>query len=175
MATRSYTSRRELEEYHFSAAATVLLPLGLILLQLYLPQAWFRFGQFLELPLVAVIFFAVSRRSPIWGAVTGTLIGLLRDSLTAQPLGIYGMADAIIGYAAASIGVQVDVEALTTRGVMAFCFCLLQSGLLYLIRRILLGMPGEHLFWLHELIRAVINVVVAVPLFALLDHAKRRD
>jgi rod shape-determining protein MreD len=175
MATRSYTSRRELEEYHFGAAATILVPLGLILAEAYLPLIWFRL-EILELPLVAVIFFAVSRRSPIWGALTGTAIGLLRDLLTGQPPGIYGIADAIIGYAAASIGVQVDVEALGTRALMSFVFCLLQSGLLYLIRRNLLGLSqGDHLFWLHELVRAGINVVVSVPLFMLLDRAKRRD
>lgn len=174
MATRSYTSRRELEEYHFGAAATVLVPLALVLLQAYLPLVWFRL-EILELPLIAVIFFAVSRRSPIWGALTGAAIGLLQDALTGQPLGINGMAKAIIGYAAASIGVQVDVEALTTRALMSFLFSLLQSGLLYLIRHNLLGFPGERLLWLHELLRAGVNVLLAVPLFMLLDRAKRRD
>jgi rod shape-determining protein MreD len=29
--------------------------------------------------------------------------------------------------------------------------------------------------WLHELIRALINALVAVALFALLDRAKRRE
>ncbi len=174
MATRSYTSRRELEEYHFGAAATILVPLGLVLLQAYLPVLWFRF-EILELPLIAVIFFSVSRRSPIWGALTGAAIGLLQDALTGQPLGINGMAKAVIGYAAASIGVQVDVEALTTRVLMSFVFSLLQSGLLYLIRRNLLGLPGERGLWLHELIRAGINVLVAIPLFTLLDRAKRRE
>jgi rod shape-determining protein MreD len=160
MASRSYTSRRELEEYHFSAAATVLIPLAMIEAQLYLP-------------VVAVIFFSVSRRSPVLGALTGTGIGLLRDLLTGQPLGIYGMADAVIGYAAASIGVQVDVEALTTRALMAFAFSILQSALLFLIRHNLLRLAADN--WLHELMRAGINVVVAVPLFTLLDRSKRRD
>jgi rod shape-determining protein MreD len=172
MASRSYTSRRELEEYHFSAAATVLIPLAMIEAQLYLPVLWFRLG-ILELPLVAVIFFSVSRRSPVLGALTGTGIGLLRDLLTGQPLGIYGMADAVIGYAAASIGVQVDVEALTTRALMAFAFSILQSALLFLIRHNLLRLAADN--WLHELMRAGINVVVAVPLFTLLDRSKRRD
>ena len=74
-----------------------------------------------------MIFFAVARRSPIYGAMTGAAIGLLQDALTGQPIGINGMAKSIIGYAASSIGVQVDVENLTTRVLMNFGFSLLQS------------------------------------------------
>ena len=51
---------------------------------------------------IATIFFAVSRRSPIAGTLTGTAIGLLQDALTNQPIGVNGMAKALIGYAAAS-------------------------------------------------------------------------
>ena len=174
MPTHSYTSRRELEEYHFSPVVVVLVPLGLLLLQAYLPKIW-RPLSLLELPLLAVIFFAVARRNPIFGAVIGAVIGLVQDALTHQPIGINGIAKSIIGYAASSIGVQVDVESQATRMLMTFGFSLLQSGLLFLIHRLLLGETAYRILWLHELLRAAINTALAIPLYLVLDTAKRRD
>jgi len=174
MITRSYTSRRELEVYHFSLFVTILVPLILILLQVMVPHIWSA-AVIVDLPLIGVIFFAVARRNPISGALTGAMIGLVEDALTGKPIGINGMAKAVIGYAASSIGLQVDVENIVTRLLMAFVFSLIQSALLYLINRLLLGMPGYKLLWVHELIRAGLNTAVAVPLFLFLDRFKQRD
>lgn len=174
MAIRSYTSRRELEEHSFHPAVTLLVPLAAILLQAILPKPLPRLA-ILDLPLIVTIFFAVSRRSPIAGALTGATIGLLQDALTNQPIGVNGIAKTIVGYVAASIGLKVDVEAVATRIFMNFAFSLLNSALLYFINRRLLGLPDFHLLWLHELTRALINTAIAVPLFMLLDHAKRAD
>ena len=44
--------------------------------------------------------------------------------------------------------------------------------LLFLIYRRLLGIPSFHLNWLHELICAVANAIVALPIFFLLDRAR---
>jgi rod shape-determining protein MreD len=174
MATHSYTSRRELETYHFHPLVAVLVPLAALLLQAFLPKIFPRLV-ILDLPLIAVIFFSVARRSPVAGTITGTVIGLLQDALTHQPIGVNGIAKAIIGYAASSIGVQVDVENLTTRILMNFVFSVLQSLLLYLINRHLLGLHETHLLWVHEAIRALINTAVAIPLFLLLDRVKLRE
>jgi rod shape-determining protein MreD len=121
------------------------------------------------------LFFAVSRRSPIAGTVTGATIGLLQDVLTSQPIGVNGMAKSVIGYAAASLGSRIDVENTATRALLTFGFSLLQSALLYLIERRLLGIRGFQVLWLHELIGAAANTVVAVPIFTLLDRAKHRE
>ena len=95
--------------------------------------------------------------------------------LTGQPIGIYGIAKTIIGYIASSIGLQVDVENITTRILMNFGFSILQSGLLFLIQHYLLGLANYKISWLHELYRAIFNTLVAIPLFLLLDRTKRRD
>src|SRR6185312_15449126 len=174
MLNRSYTSRRELEQHTFSPAVTLLVPLLAILLQAFLPKPFPRLA-ILDLPLIIVLFFAVSRRSPIAGTLTGAIIGLLQDALTNQPIGVNGMAKSAIGYVAASIGLQVDVESPLTRIVITFTFSIINSVLLFLIDRRLLGLPDFHLLWIHELIRACANTVVAVPMFFLLDHAKRAD
>jgi rod shape-determining protein MreD len=174
MPDHSYTSRKELEEYRFSPVVSLAVPLLLIILQAYVPKILPR-TIIVDLPLLAVIFFAVARRNPIAGALTGAAIGLFQDLLTGQPIGINGMAKAVIGYLGSSIGVQVDVENLITRTLMIFGFSLLQSGVLFLINRLLLGNHDLHLLWLHEVIRAGVNTAVAIPLFLFLDRFKLRD
>jgi len=174
MATRSYTSRRELEQHSFSPAVALLVPLAAILLQALLPRPFPRLA-ILDLPLIITVFFAVSRRNPVAGTLTGGAIGLLQDALTAQPIGVNGMAKSVIGYIAASIGIQIDVENLTTRIVINFGFFLLNSFLIFLINRRLLGNVDFHILWLHELIRAAVNTAVALPIFFLLDNTKRTE
>ena len=174
MLNRSYTSRRELEQHTFSPVVTLLVPVLAILLQSFLPRPFPRFA-ILDLPLIVVLFFAVSRRSPIAGTLTGAIIGLLQDALTNQPIGVNGMAKSAIGYIAASIGIQVDVESPLTRIVITFGFSIINSVLLFLIDRRLLGLIDFHLLWGHELIRACANTAIAIPIFFLLDRAKRRD
>src|ERR1700744_2753151 len=168
MPEHSYTSRAELDQYAFRPIVTVLAPLLCILLQAMVPKTWAKFN-YVDLPLIATIFFAVARRNPITGTITGTLIGLLQDGLTNHPFGVNGIAKGIIGYIAASIGFAVDVENLVNRVALNFCFSLLQSGLLYLITRWLLGDPTVRLFPVHELIRAASNTAIAIPMFYMLD------
>ena len=174
MAIHSYTSRRELEQHSFAPVVTIFVPVLAIVLQALLPRVFPRLS-ILELPLIVTVFFAVSRRSPVAGTLTGAAIGLLQDALTNQPIGVNGMAKSVIGYIAASIGIQIDVENVTTRLLINFAFSLLNSGLLFLINRRLLGIPIFHLLWTHELLRAVINTLVALPIFFLLDYTKRRE
>ena len=171
MAIRSYTSRRELDEHTFHPAVALLVPVAFIILQALLPKPFPKLA-ILDLPLIATIFFAVGRRNPIAGTLTGAAIGLLQDTLTNQYIGINGITKALIGYAAASIGFKVDVDSISTRVLMSFVFCLMQSGLLYLIRNHLLGEQGIQMLWLHELLRAVVNTLVAIPIFFLLDRTK---
>ncbi len=174
MPDHSYTSRRELEEYRFSSVVALSVPLLFILLQAYVPKIFPRLT-ILDLPLLAVIFFAVARRNPIVGALTGAAIGLVQDALTGQPIGINGIAKTVIGYIASSIGVQVDVENLITRVLMIFGFSMLQSLMLFVIERVMLGNQEMHLLWMHELLRAALNTAVAIPLFLFLDRFKLRD
>lgn len=174
MPEHSYTSRRELEQYAFHPAITILAPLLCLIVQAAVPRAFPRFA-ILDLPLIATIFFAVARRSPIAGTITGTLIGLFQDGLTNLPFGVNGIAKGVIGYLAASIGFAVDVENPINRALLNFGFSLFQSGLMYLIGRRLLGDATLHLQPLHELLRATLNTAVALPLFFVLDRFKLRE
>src|SRR5207237_9232127 len=126
-----------------------------------------------DLPFIVTMPFAASRRAPAAGCLTGAASGLPQDALTAQPIGVNGMAKSVIGYIAASIGIQVDVENLSTRILINFGFSLINSLLIFLINRRLLGLTNFHILWLHELLRAPINTAVALPLFFPLDTTSR--
>lgn len=173
MALLPYSSRREIEEHRFHPLVFILVPLLAIFLQVYLPLR-FPGIAVLDLPVLIVIYFAVSRRSPIEGTLIGLIIGLIQDAMTHLPLGINGIINCIIGYLAASIGVRIDVDNPGTRLIMNFLFILFASVLHVIILRRLLGMH-ETWFWMHELVRALINALIGVVLFALLDRLRRRE
>jgi rod shape-determining protein MreD len=87
---------------------------------------------------------------------------------------VNGITKAIIGYGAASLGFAVDVDNPLNRAMLLFSFSLVQSLLLFVITRWLLGdivrlHPG------HELLAALANTLVGVPIFYLLDRFKTRD
>ena len=174
MVTRSYMSRREVEQQSFSPAVTIFVPLGALLLQVLLPRLFSGLAV-LDLPFIVTLYFAISRRSPIAGTATGAVIGLLQDLLTGQPIGVNGMAKSVIGYAGASLGSRIDVDNNSTRALLTFGFSLLQGLLLYLIERRLLGIRAFLLLWMHELLRATANTAVALPVFLLLDRAKHSE
>ena len=174
MAELSYTSRRELDQYGFHPSVTILAPLVCLILQSLLPKTFPRLA-ILAFPLIATIFFAIARRSQIAGTLTGTVIGLFQDGLTNHPFGVFGIAKSIVGYLAASVGFAVDMDNAVNRGLITFAFSLLQSLLLFLITRWLLNDPTVRLAPVHELIRAVCNTAVGVPLYFALDRFKTRD
>lgn len=166
-----YSSRLDAEEHGFHPLATVLVPLAALMLQVYLPRLFHGFSLF-DLPLIVTIYFAVARRNPIVGTLTGEIIGLLQDALSGLPIGINGMAKSVVGFFAASVGVRVDVENSLTRFLLNFGFALLSSIIYILVTRVLLG--TEHaIAWLHEIVRALANALLAVPLFLLMDFTRR--
>ena len=173
MAMLRQRSRREMEVHRFHPLVLILVPLVAIFFQAYLPLR-FPSIEILNLPALIVIYFAVSRRSPIAGTLVGLIVGIIQDAVTHLPLGINGIIDCILGYLAASIGVRIDVDNPGTRLIMNFAFILLASILHVLILRRLLGM---HELWLglHEVVRATVNALIGVVLFTLLDRFRQRE
>ncbi len=168
---RSFSNRRQMEEHHFHPVVLVALPVCALFLNTYLPRIWKPLG-ILDLPLIVVLYFSISWRSRIAGSCFGTVVGLLQDLPSNQYIGVDGIAKALTGYVAASIGVKVDVENFVTRGLMNFGFCLLQSALLFVIERFLLGVADYSARPVHELLRATVNAACALPIFFLLDRTR---
>ena len=117
----TYTSQDQVEVYRFSAPVAIAIPLAALFLQAFLPLRIHFFSLF-DLPLLVVIFFAVARRSPVAGLLTGSLIGLLQDSLTHQPIGIYGIAKTVVGFGASSLGAKLDVDNVGARFLVTLFF-----------------------------------------------------
>ncbi len=168
-----YTSGDQIEVYRFNLAAAVGIPLAAIFLQAFLP-AYLPMFQIFDVPLLVTIFFGISRRSPVTGLLAGGAIGLLQDSLTHQPLGLYGIAKTIIGYAASSLGVKIDVENPGSRLIMTFGFFLLHQIIYFVVARGLVQQQDLYWRWAHVAIAALANSLLAIPLFAFLDRFKRR-
>lgn len=168
----AYTSREQIEVYRFSVPVAIGVPLAAIFLQAFVPLRIHFFSLF-DLPLLVVIFFAMARRNPVAGLLTGAIIGLAQDALTANPLGVYGIAKTAVGYGASSLGVKLDVESVGTRLLITSGFYVIHQVIYFTIARALVGMTLRW-SWSHELLAAVANAVLAVLLFALMDRLKQR-
>src|SRR6185369_504419 len=103
-------SREGIEVHRFSWITTIFVPLLAIFLQVTVTRKFTGLVPLIDLPLLVTIFFAVARRNPMAGSITGAAIGIVQDAFTHNPIGLFGIAKTIVGYLASSIGVRVDVE-----------------------------------------------------------------
>ena len=162
-----------IEVHKFRSGAIVVSTFFALVLQAFVPVYFPKFAV-LDLPLLVVVYFGLSRRNPSTGLLLGMVIGLLQDSLSGPtvPLGLYGIAKTIIGYLASSIGARLDTEHPAARFALTMMFFVLHQGVITLTRRLLLAEP-EPWFTLRLVIAAAINAVVAVVLFTLLDRLRK--
>lgn len=173
MAISASAARRELDVQRYPLLVVVLVPLLAIFVQALIPRFIPRFD-ILDLPLLVTIYFAVGWRNPIAGTVTGAVIGLIQDALTSRPLGINGISQSVVGFLAASLGVKIDVENPGTRLLINFAFTLLNIVIyLFIMHHMLAQNLGTN--WLHEVIKAVINSIVGVFFFDILDRVRPQD
>ena len=169
----TYTSNEQVEVYRFSVPTAILIPLIAVFLQAFVPLKLHFFSIF-DLPLLVVIFFAVARRSQVSGMLTGAAIGLLQDALTPSlPIGVYGIANTVVGYGASSLGVKIDVENAGSRLLVTLFFYVVHEVVYFTVARGMVGLT-LHWSWPHEMGSALANAILAVILFALLDRFKQR-
>ncbi|PYT15895.1 MAG: rod shape-determining protein MreD [Acidobacteria bacterium] len=154
----------------FNAAAIVAIPLVAILFQVYVPR-FVTYLSYLELPLLVTVYFSLMRRSPVAGVFFGAAIGLAQDSLSSHPLGMFGIVKTLVGYFAASVSQRFDVENPMVRLVLGFFFFFFHQFFYWVLARALLGQALD--FEPQQtIVLAVLNSVVAVPLYHLLDKLK---
>ena len=99
-------------------------------------------------------------------------IGLVQDSLSHQPIGMFGIVKTLVGYFAASVSMRFDVQNPVVTFILELLFLLFPSVLL-------LGACRARCWarrWLSmrskPLIFGLLNAAVALPLFRLLDKLK---
>jgi len=162
-----------IEVHKFFPGAVAGVAIAALVLQaafpVYLPGL-----DFLDLPLLATIYFGLSRRNPSTGLLLGMIIGLTQDALSGPtvPLGYYGIAKTVIGYLASSIGARLDTEHPAARFALIMGFFVAHQAILAVVHRLLLAQPER---WLnvHLLIAAAVNAVLGTLLFAGLDRLRR--
>ena len=168
---RTAESHIEVHKFHTGAILGTLVII--FFLQAFLP-IYFHKLAILDLPLLITIYFGLSRRNPSTGLLLGMAIGLAQDSLSGPTvlIGFYGIAKTIIGFLASSVGARLDTEHPAARFALTIVFFGLHQGILVVERRILLAQP-EVWFTMQLAIAALVNAVVGVFLFTVLDRLRK--
>ena len=89
-------------------------------------------------------------------------------------LGMNGICKTLVGYLAASIGMQFDVENGVVRLALCSIFYLFHQFLYWVLQRSLLG-KAVSFDIMGELMWTVINAFLGVALFLLLDRFRQRE
>jgi len=161
-----------IEVHKFGLGPVLLTAFFAVVLQSSLPLYFRGAGDLLELPLLVTIYFGLSRRNPSSGLLLGMAIGLLQDGFSRVYIGLHGIAKTLVGYAASSIGGRLDVEHPFARAVLTFLFFHGHQGAFAATRRILLNEP-EAFFSLDLLLASLVNAILAMGLFPLLDRLRK--
>jgi rod shape-determining protein MreD len=166
-------SQREGKVSRFRVWVLMAVPLAAVLFQMYVPLL-FPFLSFLDMPLLVVVYFALVQRSQVGGLFLGAVIGLAQDSLSKNHLGMFGIANTMVGYFAASMGMRIDVDRGAIRLVITFALYLFHHFLYWAIARALLNRMID--FDIQKtLILGLLNAVVGVPLLIFLDKLRERS
>lgn len=161
---------RKSRSSRFRPAVLILIPLGSILFQVYVPN-FVESLSYLELPLLVTVYFSLMRRRPVSGSFIGAGIGLVQDGLSHQPLGMFGIVKTLVGYFAASVSLRFDVDNLALRFFLSFFFFVFHQLFYWVMVRALLAQAMGFDF-VQTLLFGLLNAIVALPLFAVLDKLK---
>ncbi len=156
----------------FRVVWLILIPLASIAFQVNIPLFFKHLG-YLELPLLVTVYFSLMQRNPMGGTLVGAVIGLLQDALANQPLGIFGMVKTLVGYFAASLSIKIDVDSTTIRAGLSFFFFFFHQFFTWILARALLGQAIDFDIT-QTLLFGLLNALVAIPLFLILDKLRER-
>jgi rod shape-determining protein MreD len=148
----------------------IAVPLIAILFQVYVPR-FISFLSNLELPLLVTLYFALVRRGPISALFYGGSIGLVQDSLSQQPIGMFGIVKTLVGYFAASVSMRFDVENPFVTFILTFFFYFFHQFFYWVLARALLGQalgfdPQQ------TFVFGLLNAAVSLPVYHILDKLK---
>lgn len=166
MATEGRT-----EVYRYPVGVVLAAVALAIFLQAYVPR-WLPAITLLDLPLLVVIYFGLSRRDPSTGLLLGLVVGLIQDALSTHAFGQYGMAKTLVGFAASSVGIRLETEQPAARLLLAFLFYFVHHLIFRGVQWLLLAQPGS---WVSLVLLegALVNALLAVLVFHLLDRFRR--
>lgn len=162
------TSRAEAAAIRFPPLFYPVVVVLALIAQAYLPVV-VHAAVYLDLPLLVVVYWAVSTRNPVSASLLGAAMGLAQDSLAHLALGVNGIAKTLIGYLDASFGAKMDADHVGIRWLVVFACYELNRAILYGFERFLLGTP---IAWqgMATALAAAANGVVALVLYRGMDR-----
>jgi rod shape-determining protein MreD len=165
------STQRSIAVFRIHPAVIAIAILASLVLQTFLPLK-VPLARMMDLPLLLVIYIALTRRDRIFGMGLGTCLGLLQDALSHGYIGIFGIAKAITGYVAAAASTHFELESLPARTILTGIFVLVHSLCLTLLQHLLLEAPPP--FQPASIASAVlVNVALGLILFQFLDRLRR--
>lgn len=124
----------------------------------------YEFFYFLDLSLVAVIYFA-TYKTRIQSSLIGSAAGLVQDSISRLPLGMNGFTKTLTGYMAAAICSRLSLETFTTQFLLLFVMSVVDSTLKLVLYRISdISLPPR--FLPDSLLQAFVSAALGSVLLA---------
>lgn len=142
-----------------------------LLLQTFLPLI-LPLTRLFDLPLLAVIYFALLKRNRVFGTFLGMGVGLLQDALSHEYIGMFGIAKTIVGYIAAWGSIQFNLEHILPRSFLTGALFFVHGLILVGLQRALLQVPPLPQP-LDLLSSVLVNVALALIVFQVLDRFKQ--
>jgi rod shape-determining protein MreD len=165
-------SESNIEVHHYYRGSVLLVAFLALALQAFLHK-YGRWSELVDLPLLITIYFGVSKRNPITGLLLGAAIGMSQDALSHDnPIGLYGIANTLVGYIASSVGARIDTEHPLSRFALVFVLFHFHQIILAISERVLLNHMAP-MFTLRLLLASLTSAAFAVLLFAMLDRLRR--
>jgi rod shape-determining protein MreD len=120
-----------------------------------------------DLVLVVVVYVALSSGA-VPGLMTGTVAGLIQDSLSTGVIGIGGLAKTIVGFVTGIIGTQLNIAEPVARFVVFFAATVVHQAITIGLGTVL-GLQSFGVPYAAIAGEALANAVVGVAAFQLTD------
>jgi len=120
-----------------------------------------------DVVLVAVVYVALTT-GPVGGMLSGTVAGLIQDTLSSGVVGIGGLAKTLVGFLVGAFGQQFIVTATLPRLVM-FVAATALHALVFMGLYVALGLQVFSSPWTAIASQAAVNAVIGLISFAAIE------
>ncbi len=120
-----------------------------------------------DVVLVAVVYVALTT-GPVGGMLSGTVAGLIQDTLSSGVIGIGGLAKTLVGFLVGAIGQQFIVTATLPRLVMFVAATALHAAV-FMGLYVALGLRVFSSPWTAIASQAAVNAVIGLVSFAAIE------
>ena len=143
----------------------VLALMASVIIQAILTGVWPAVARFFDLPLVVVIYYALTK-GPTGALLSGAGAGLLQDSLGGTLLGVSALSKALVGYLVGVLGLRFALAPFMAR-VLILAAATVLSGSIEVGTLAIMGRHLANSTYPHLLERVLGNCIVGAPMVGL--------